>query len=299
MSTIFATRRGFLYQDRYSVLQFLKYFQSKQIAEFYIDFTFDEAGQRSVDIKIVLRDGTAKIVEVKSGEDFKQDKRKKETSEIRDAFEEFVDYVVVNGQSSMAFVITPELRGKITAYWQNLTDLQSTPSFRSPIAKRTASWIHGKINLAHFTTHEMLYDFVKNLEITCGDSDVPDNANDQHSPIDDLVSQKIRDLSIDFHANATEPELPCEMLSHQMIYTCQKYAGTNVNICEILTELILKFFTQRQMIDRTASGDFHTIYEDLKRFYETWSTQASATTTAPAPQETPVAEVTEGGAIDE
>ncbi len=57
MSTIFATRRGFLYQDVQTCLQFLNYFQSKQIKEIYVDFEFDEAGQRSTDIKIVLIEG--------------------------------------------------------------------------------------------------------------------------------------------------------------------------------------------------------------------------------------------------
>lgn len=70
-----------MYQDVQTCLQFLNYFQSKQIKEIYVDFEFDEADQRSTDIKIVLIDGTIKIIEVKSGENFKQDRRRNETSE--------------------------------------------------------------------------------------------------------------------------------------------------------------------------------------------------------------------------
>lgn len=297
MSTIFATRRGFLYQDRYAILQFLKYFQSKQIVEFYVDFTFDQAGRKSVDIRLVLNDDSKSIIEVKSGEDFKQDKRKKESSEIRDAFIEFLDCTTAVGQSDMSFVLTPELRGKVSAYWQNLTDLQDTPSFHSPVAKRTSKWLHKKLNITHFTSHEALYDFVKSLKITCGDSDVLDNANDEYSPIDDLISQKIRDLSVVFRANTTEAELPCEMLYHQMLYYCQRYAGTNTNISDILTDLILKFFSQRQMIDRTASGDFHKIYQDTKRFYETWRTQPAVLN--PPIIQAPIVGNIEGGVVNE
>lgn len=298
MSTIFATRRGFLYQDRYAVLQFLKYFQSKQIAEFYVDFTFEEAGQRSIDIKIVFLDGTLKIIEVKSGEDFKQDKRKNESSEVKDAFKGFVDYSVTNGESGMSFVLTPELRGKITNYWKNLTELQGTPSFISPVAKSTSDWLYRKLNIPHFTSHEGLYLFIKNLEICCGDSDIPDNSSDQHSPIDDLANQKIRDLSIEFLANTTEPELPCELLYYQMLHYCQRYSGTNTDICQILTDLILRFFSQRKMIDRSASGDFNSIYEELKRFYTGWRSPAT-TTPAINPTLSPSAELPEGGTINE
>lgn len=299
MATIFATRRGFLYQDRYAVLTFLRYFQSKEIVEFYVDFTFDESGRKSVDIKIVLVDGTTIVYEVKSGEDFKQDKRKKESSEIRNAFSEFIEYGESSGNSKMEFVITPELRGKVAEYWQNLTELHGTPSFRSPIAKRTARWLHRKLKLAHFTSHEVLYDFVKDLTITCGDSDTPDNGNDAYSPIDDLVSQKIRDLSHDFRANTTEPELPCEMLYHQMIYLCQRYAGTNEDICSLLTDAILRFFSQRQMVDRSASGDFHDIYEETKRFYATWRAQTATPIQTPLPVTVVTADVTEGGVVNE
>jgi hypothetical protein len=297
MSNIFATRRGFLYQDRFAVLQFLKYFQSKEIVEFYIDYTFDQSCRRSVDVIIVLTNGIKFIFEVKSGQDFKHDKRKKDSSEVRDAFNQFLEYTAAKGPSNMSFVMTPELRGKVTQYWQYLTELQDTPSFRSPNARHPVKWLFQKLNINYFTSHKMLYDFVKNLTITCGDSDIPDNTNDQHSPIDDLVSQKIRDLSFDFRANTTEPELPCEMLYHQMLFLCQKYAGTNRNICELLTDLILKFFSQRQMINRTASGDFHNIFEGTKRFYTTWRTQLSAVT--PITPEVSVAIVSEGGVIHE
>lgn len=302
MSTIFATRRGFLYQDIYAVLQFLKYFQSKQITEFYVDYEFNPANQGSIDIKVILVDGTTKIIEVKSGENFKQDKRKKETSEVREAFIELVECAGLGNDILKSFVLSPEFKGKpkIFEYWQNLVTLKTFPTFQSADAKRIAKWFYLKLSIPQFTTHESTFDFIKNLEIECSDNDVHDNENDHSSPIEDSVIQKIRDLSEDFGVDGTDQELPCKMLFTQMIYTCQKYAGTNVNLYDKLTDLILRFFSQRRMINRPASRDFPTVYEDIKRFYSTWRTQVGAaimpiTPDAPAP----VAEVTEGGTIHE
>jgi hypothetical protein len=300
MSTIFATRRGFLYQDVYAVLQFLKHFQSKQITEFYVDFVFDEANQGSIDIKIVLVDGTTKIVEVKSGENFKQDKRKKDTSEVREAFIELAECSRLDNEILKSFVLSPEFKGKpkIFEYWQNLVTLKTFPTFQSADAKRISKWFYLKLSISQFSTHESAFDFIKNLEIECSDNDVHDNENDHSSPLEDSVIQKIRDLSEDFGVDGTDQELPCKMLFAQMVYTCQKHAGTNKNLYETLTDLILRFFSQRRMINRPASRDFPTVYEDVKRFYSTWRTQTSATI-MPAVTDASVAEVTEGGTINE
>lgn len=284
----------------FAVLQFLKHFQSKQITEFYVDYVFDEANQGSIDIKIVLANGTTKIIEVKSGENFKQDKRKKETSEVREAFIELVECAGLGNDILKSFVLSPGFKGKpkIFEYWQNLVTLKTYPTFLSADAKRISKWFYLKLSIEKFTTHESVFDFIKNLEIECSDNDVHDNENDHNSPIEDSVIQKVRDLSVDFDANGTELELPCEMLFNQMVYVCQKYAGTNKNLCELLTDLLLRFFSQRRMINRSASGDFNTAYEDVKRFYSTWRTQAVAAI-APTTPEPTVAELTEGGTINE
>jgi len=300
MSTIFATRRGFLYQDMYAVLQFLKYFQSKQITEFYVDYVFNTANQGSIDIKIILAGGTTKIIEVKSGENFKQDKRKKETSEVREAFIELVECAGLGNGVLKYFVLSPEFKGrpKIFEYWQNLITLKTFPTFRSAEAKRISKWFYIKLSITQFSTHESVFDFIKNLEIECSDNDVHDNENDHNSPIEDSIIQKIRDLSVDFDANGTELELPCDMLFNQMVYICQKYAGTNKNLCDLLTDLLLRFFSQRRMINRSASSDFNAAYEDIKRFYSTWRSQPVLAITPMTPDAS-VVEIAEGGTINE
>ena len=263
-----------------------------------MDFSFDEANQRSIDIKAVLTDRAEKVTEIKSGENFKADKRKKESSEIRDAFIEMVSYPTGDGDTRMAFVMTPQLQGKVMPYWQNLSDLRDTPSLRSPVAIRTSKWLYTKLQLPQFPTHESLYDFVKQVEITCGYSDVLDNDNAVHCPIDTQAIQKIRELAAVFGADSTETELPSELLYHQMLHCCQKYAGTNKDICRLLTELILEFFARRRMISRRRSGDYYIIHEQVKNDFKQWWSGTSDAR-PPTGARPAIATESEGGVIDE
>ncbi len=291
MPTIVATRRGFLYQDIYAVLEFLKFFQANELSEFYTDFTF--SGQRSIDIKVVLNTGLVKIIEVKSGQNFIQDARKKDTSEVREAFIEFAEHRRINGDTSMAFVLSPDFkeRPRIFEYWQHLIDLRNIPTFTLD-AKRKTKWLYEKLRLPQISTHEELYEFVRNLEIAPGDTDSHDNQNDPYSDIEDKVMQKIRDIcSLEhFDAAATEPELPCDILFYELIYICQKNAGSN--LFPALTDKVLNFISRRKML-LNNSRNLRAHRRDVDASFSAWSTGATV------PEPGSVATMPEGGAAHE
>lgn len=270
MSTIFATRRGFLYQDIYAILEFLKSFQANEIEEFYTDFTFSSSSQQSIDIKVVYKNRLIKIIEVKSGQNFIQDKRKKDTSEVRDAFIEFAEYRRLYGDTSMAFVLSPDFkeRPRIFEYWQHLIDLRNIPTFNSE-AQRITRLLYKKLRLPQIPTQEDFYTFVRNLEIAPGDNDTRDNQNDPYSDIEDKVMQKIRDICSDehFQAGATEPELPCEILFYELIYTCQKNIGRD--LFPDLKDKILKFIGRRKML-LNGSSDIDQYHNQAKQSFAAW-----------------------------
>lgn len=297
MSTIFATRRGFLYQDVYAVLEFLKLFQSKKLTEFYVDFSYDSSSQRSVDIKVVLTDGSTKVIEVKSGQSFKQDKRKKDSSEVRDAFLEFTEYRKLDNNALMVFALSPEFKGKprIFEYWQNLINLHNIPTF-STEARRITNILHNKLRISDFSSLKELYLFVRNLEITPGDTDSHDNPDDPYSDIEDKAIQKVRDIcsGTHFQAGATELELPCDILYYNLIYTCQKGAGSNTDIYSNLKNKILNFIARRNMLLK-RSRDIDLYQSKVEDSFNAWISGTSI----PSPLPTPMTTVSEGSIANE
>lgn len=297
MSTIFATRRGFLYQDVYSVLEFLKLFQAKEITEFYVDFTYDSRSQRSVDVKIVLTNGLTKIIEVKSGQNFKQDKRKKDSSEVRDAFLEFVEYGKLDNGALMVFALSPEFKEKprIFNYWQNLINLHNIPTFTHEAQRITGSLLN-KLRIPDFSYPQDFYQFVRNLEITPGDTDSHDNPDDPYSDIEDKAIQKVRDIcgGTHFQAGATEPELPCDILYYDLIYTCQKGAGSNADIYPRLKDKILKFVARRKML-LNQSRDIDLYHNNVKGLFDSWLAGHRSSSIPPASMTT----ASEGGTTNE
>src|SRR3990167_3043800 len=86
MSSIFQTRRGFFYQDRYAVYIFLSHLLKNDVKEFFTDFPLQ--GQKSIDVRLIDSQNIEKVFEVKTGEVFKLDLN----AEIRDAVMDLYKY---------------------------------------------------------------------------------------------------------------------------------------------------------------------------------------------------------------
>lgn len=247
MSTIFSTRNGFLYQDRFAVLTYLSYFQSKEIKAFYVDFSL--ANQRSLDIKLLTISNSELIYEVKTGESFKMDKRKKESSEIRDAFISLLGYKKLNPGAKLNLIISPKLQGGITTYWDKFSQINISSSFHSRSAKKASAWLHKRLRIPGIPNSSDFYLLCKDINIEASFSDQIQNDDDRYPDIDDAIIRKIDDLSILFKAGACSYELPSEHLLFQMLHECRRFAGTNTDLSPVFEEMIASFLTQRRLVE--------------------------------------------------
>ena len=259
MSIIFATRRGFLYQDRFAVLLYLQQLQAKKISEFYIDFPVPP--RKSLDIRLLDIEKNEHIYEVKSGEEFKKDKKKKESSEVRDAFINLKEYAGTNQSAQLHLIIRKGFRGSITAYLDRLTNVKSH-SFSQQSTKQSASWLHSKLRLPGISSASGMYDFCQKVDLTDSADDECNNENDPFPEIDDTVRVAIDDLSNALGFSSAHSEYPADMLMFQLYHDCQLLAGTGKNINDIFKKAITDFFVQRKALDerytRNASGQRDT-----------------------------------------
>lgn len=246
MSTISATRRGFLYQDRFAVATYLDKLQGRNIKEYYIDFPL--AGQKSLDVKFIDGLGNEFIYEVKSGEEFKKDKRKKESSEVRDAFIGLKEYLDFQPDVGLHLVIREGFKEKIADYWTSITYLHSHLISQAQ-SRSQLSWLSKKLRLPGTHSDQDLFDFCQRITLSDFRDDQPSNTLDPFPDIDDFVLQKIRDLSRTFSADICQIEYPDSILMTDLYHKCRLYAGIGQNIHLVFLDTVVDFFAHRKFLD--------------------------------------------------
>lgn len=247
MSTISATRRGFLYQDRFAVALYLEKLQCGDIKEFYIDYPL--AGQKSLDIKRIDGRGSEIIYEVKSGEEFKKDKRKKESSEIRDAFINLGDYLKINPNAKLNLVIRKGLVEKIASYWERINHIRSH-AFALPETTTRMNWLLNRLKLPEIKSIQELYDLLQQVEVFDFNDDRPNNDNDPFPDIDDYVLRKIEDISNMFNADVCQYEYPPQILMLDLYHKCRLHSGTRMEMHLIFLTSVIEFIAHRKYIDK-------------------------------------------------
>ncbi len=302
MSTIKATRQGFLYQDKYALWLFLTHFLSKNLAELYIDYPFGETvQQRSVDLRLILReseDQVEKVYGIKTGESFKLDMTTEHSSQIKEAFKELRLYEAVPHLATleMLLIISPPLKRKIADCWNQLEKLDGKTNYGGE-AKNAADWLFDYLEITEFVNGREMFAFLKKIKIKDSYPDVPDGEGEEESPLDAIIIRKIQKFAEALRVNSTDTELPPELLFHQMLYLCQKNAGTGLNIVPLLKKSILDFFAHRNMINRNGTADFGESLREIERRCKTWE-EAAIVVVTPLSQISP-AVASEGGNIHE
>jgi hypothetical protein len=262
MSIISATRRGFLYQDRFAVAIYLEQLQARNVKEYFIDFPM--GARKSLDIRYTDSHNDEAIYEVKSGEEFKRDARRKESSEVRDALINLKEYLDLKPSAKLNLIIRRGFVGNITTYWDKLTFVR-THAFQN--STREINWLHGKLRLPGITTPRALFDFCQRITIDDFGDDELSNEGDHFPDIDDFVLQKINDLSVTFTANACNFEYPAQILMHDLYHQCRLYAGLGQDVNPIFTNAIAEFIAHRKFLDAnyTAGPNRNRTKEDLRR----------------------------------
>ena len=246
MSNISATRRGFLYQDRVAIVLYLQEFISKNVKKFYIDFP--SKGKKSLDIKHLDKNENEIIYEIKSGEEFKKDKKNKESSVVRDAFLNLKEYSddFPEKNCKLILIIRKGFQNNISEYWTRICNIKRQ-SFS--MATNDLFWLLNKLRLPRIKTEEDLYDFCKLIECVDYPDDIIKEGCDRFSDIDDMILSQIDDLALRFRADSCVYEYPSCILKDALFRVCSIQAGTSRDIHPIFLKEIKKFLTNRRFLD--------------------------------------------------
>lgn len=280
MSTIYATRQGYLYQDKFALLSFLTHFLAKDLLELYVDFPFDDPNQRSMDLRFILRDGEGKIEKicgVKTGDRFKNDTgTSDDSSQIRDAFKELNVYDSIARPADttliMSLVINPPFRDKISDCWRHLHKINGKHNYADEVIT-SADWLHIYLSMSEFRDGRSMFGFLKKIKIEDSYSDLLDSEGEEMSPLDYMIKGKVEELEKIFGVDSKNHELPTELLISKLLYICQKNAGNGRDIVDLFKKAVLDFFARRGIVNRNDNTDYEKALEEMERKYTIWQSR--------------------------
>ncbi len=240
-STIYETRHGFLYQDRFAVFKYLqhtlKYLagtDGRRIRKFYIDFPLKSA--KSLDIRIEFEDQLIEIYEVKAGE-----LAKNNLSKMTGYITGFWNLYKHEKDCIPYFVVRHTSPGdKVRQLMMNVELLQKN-SNNKKICNLSRS--------LKLSVEEVMI-MLQKIVITDYPGDERDCNRRQNSiPIDKQIVSLINQLAQEIKIQNYNEIITPEFLMNDLCHSAVLYAGTEKNLHEIFLEQIADFFCKREVID--------------------------------------------------
>ena len=242
MSSIFQTRRGFFYQDRYAVYVFLSHLIKNDVKEFFTDFPLP--GQKSIDVRLIDSHDIEKVFEVKTGEVFKLDLN----AEIRDALIDLYKYQKGKSNILPGLIVSRGLKPRISTYWDKIKGIQKYKRIAGE-AKNSLNWLKRDLNDDSLTDRE-LFDFSKVLNLDDFDNDIKNNEHDEYCDADGKVIDLIRDIGNSIDVTVMEAEYHPKILMNDLLFLCREYAGTSTNLYANILDAITEYFARRRFLDK-------------------------------------------------
>ena len=124
------TRRGYGYQDKYSLFIFLKYLLDKNLKKFFVDRSFGKEGY-SVDIVVIPRSDDIEIIyEIKTGENFKKSiKEISHALEVLWNYQKYKSSIKYKIKCKFYIIVSSELSKNLDIIWRKLKCLQKNEYF--------------------------------------------------------------------------------------------------------------------------------------------------------------------------
>jgi hypothetical protein len=250
MSTIYATRLGFCYQDKMACLLFLKELRAGTIRELYTDYPMPE-NQHSLDI--LLKIGTSdtskeRVYEVKTGEYFKNDSKsttkKGQSSEIRDVVLTFLEYSKLSPDFEGFISFSNGLKIGINSYIGPANTLRLNARLTSP-TRAAADDLKTKLGIPALNTQREIHNFFKRVTF----DELPYDNNHTWTTLDEHIRSEITEIANALGINDHVHELPNEYLAAKLLYTIQKLTGSGNDVTKELLAEVMDFMSLRKLLD--------------------------------------------------
>lgn len=263
------SRFGYSYQYKYALLVVLKFLLSGRLKDIKIDMPF-QSGKNinlSIDIRLELinPDGI-NIYEVKTGDNFKQDKIKelKKTLEHLYLYEE-----LIKSNCQKFIIISPEVESEILEHWNDFLLIKSgkkmSVSHQEPqkdIQKRVfASFGFGDKGVNQNT----FIKFIKQITFGVGPSYKNDSDNDKLTDIEDQIKSEIDNFCAKASLNNSEVEIPSWTIALELLEVFNRCVENNKDILEDFIEKLNECLCRKRILkESTYNKDKNKILDEIK-----------------------------------
>lgn len=264
MSNIGSTRRGYLYQDRFAVLTYLREFQNKNIQEFYIDYPLK--GKKSLDILHIDKNRNEIIYEVKSGEIFKES-----SDEIKIAIINLKEQTDQYSNRKAKLIIRSGFKKDIAKCWTAIVAIKEKRGIKG--AKSDLVILRSILKIEENISEESLFKTIKKIHLEDGDDDVFDNTIGS-CKIDQQIISQIQNIARFFEVEHWDYEYPAQLLMYQLHHLCCRDATTDIH--PKFFEAIKCFLINRKYLEahhkrkRNPIKERNKIKENIEKLLESF-----------------------------
>lgn len=253
MSTIYATRLGFSYQDKYACFLFLDALREGTIREFYTDYPFGKQLSLDILIKTGIDDEITeeRAYEVKTGKSFKNDTKykKRQSSEIKDVVIGFLEYSKLSPEVKGFISYSKGVQLQLLTY-RNPADNLFNSQRLTDSAKISAQELIAKLSMSNMRSMTSVHSFFKRVRF----EEIPYTNDQTWTRLDEHIIAHIREIASALGANIRVYELPDEYLASKLMFLIQKNAGTGQDVTKELLSEIINFMILRRILGDYSNG---------------------------------------------
>lgn len=201
VTVIQKSRSGFLFQDLYCLNVILELLLNQGLKSFIVDYTFDESANRSVDLKLINISNEISIYEVKTGDNYKNNK---EDSIIESLCTLYLYSLKEHSTSLTIYIVLDKSQGQIItdylAFFEQSNQRADTPHLGTTTVGQKMKEVISKMQ--DYTKHnssvkylgrsnkEKIKSFLRLVKPKPFDGQI-ENIIDQNSMCIDKISQKL------------------------------------------------------------------------------------------------------------
>jgi hypothetical protein len=245
MHTIYATRQGFCFQDKYACLLFLQELRTGKLRELFTDFPTQN--QQSLDILIKTGDaGTAteeRVYEVKTGQKFKDDASTHKLTEVRDVIQNFIKYLEDSPNAKCFITFTTGTARPLRQYTGPADILFDSRRLDDP-ARRAADSLIALLGSSLIGSQRNAFNFFKRVKF----DGLSYSNNQTWTRVDEDICSHITSIAQELSADTSVSELPNEYLLSKLYYTAQRHTGSGDNVAEHLIKEVVDFMMLRKIL---------------------------------------------------
>ncbi len=264
------SRIGYAYQYKYTLLQILKFLLSGRLAEVYVDFPF--AYSRSINLSLDARfefktPDETHIYEIKSGNDFKEDKIEELKIVLRNLYFYEQAYKI---RCKKFIIFTPEVKSRILDHWADFQAVKEKIKTRLDGEKQRniQERLYQQFEFENFSVSKKDFiDFIKAIEFIIGPCYMRDNEFDKLSDLEDQIVSEIDNFCKDLKILDSELLIPSWSIAVELLEVLTRCSEDNN---ESLKGICVKFtdcLSRRKLLSgvQYPEGNKENILGDMKK----------------------------------